>query len=164
MQLNLDDENIPDFTAVRCHDNFRDIIEIKQPVLTCFKKKDNFSSSFNDAWNQSERYLSFVHRQRNYLKEEKGLSFENPKCILIIGSDLTPNQLKMIREKEILAKSVIVYTYDHIQRTACHILNLISSTRETSGYPKKEKSRKKGHLLLTPMLFTQNASIGKMGK
>lgn len=130
---NLDDENIPDFTAVRCHDNFRDIIEIKQPFLTCFKQQDNFSSSFNDAWNQSERYLSFVHRQRNYLQEEKSLSFENPKCILIIGSDLTPNQLKMIREKEALTKSVIVYTYDHIQRTACHILNLIASTREKSG-------------------------------
>ena len=130
---NLDDENIPDFTAVRCHDNFRDIIEIKQPFLQCFKKKDNFSSSFNDAWNQSERYLSFVHRQRNYLKDEKELSFENPKCILIIGNDLTPNQLKMIREKESVTKSVVVYTFDHIQRTACHILNLLASSGEKSG-------------------------------
>ncbi len=26
-----------------------------------------------------------MYRQRNYLKDEKGLSFENPKCILIIG-------------------------------------------------------------------------------
>jgi hypothetical protein len=130
---NLDNENIPDFTAVRCHDNFRDIIEIKQPFLTCFKQKNNFSASFNDAWNQSERYLSFVNRQRNYLQEEKSLSFENPKCILIIGSNFTANQLKMIREKETLAKSVVVYTYDHIQRTACHILNLIASTREKIG-------------------------------
>ena len=130
---NLDDENIPDFTAVRCHDNFRDIIEIKQPFLTCFKQKDNFSSSFNDAWNQSERYLSFVHRQRNYLKDEKGLSFENPKCILIIGNNLTPNQLKMIRERESVTKSVVVYTYDHIRRTACHILNLIASAGEKNG-------------------------------
>ncbi|MCH8261429.1 MAG: DUF4263 domain-containing protein [Proteobacteria bacterium] len=127
---NLDDENIPDFTAVRCHDNFRDIIEIKQPFLSCFKKKDNFSSSFNDAWNQAERYLSFVHRQRNYLNDEKGLSFENPKCILILGNNLTQNQLKMIREKESVTKSVVVYTYDHIQRTACHILNLVASSRE----------------------------------
>lgn len=130
---NLDDENIPDFTAIRCYDNFRDIIEIKQPFLKCFKQKDNFSSSFNDAWNQSERYLNFVHRQGGYLKEEKGLSFENPKCILIIGNDLTPNQLKMIREKEKLSNSIVIYTYDHIQRTASHILNLINSTREKSG-------------------------------
>ena len=130
---NLDDENIPDFTAVRCHDNFRDIIEIKQPFLTCFKQKDNFSASFNDAWNQSERYLSFVYRQRNYLKDEKGLTFENPKCILIIGNNLTLNQLKMIREKESITKSVVVYTYNHIQRTACHILNLVASSKEKEG-------------------------------
>lgn len=130
---NLDDENIPDFTAVRCHDNFRDIIEIKQPFLTCFKQKDNFSSSFNDAWNQAERYLGFVNRQRNYLKDEKGLSFENPKCILIIGNNLTQKQLKMIREKESITKSVVVYTYDHIQRTACHILNLVASSKEKEG-------------------------------
>lgn len=120
-------------TYVRCHDNFRYIIEIKQPFLTCFKQRDNFSASFNDAWNQSERYLSFVHRQRNYLKDEKGLSFENPKCILIIGNNLTPNQLRMIREKESVAKSVVVYTYDHIQRTACHILNLITSAGDKNG-------------------------------
>lgn len=130
---NLDNKNIPDFTAVRSHDNFRDIIEIKQPFLSCFKRNDKFSSSFNDAWNQSERYLSFVDRQRTYLRDEKGLSFENPKCILIVGNDLTPNQLKMIREKESLTKSVIVYTYDHIQRTACHILNLFESIGEKNG-------------------------------
>lgn len=130
---NLDDENIPDFTAFRCHDNFRDIIEIKQPFLPCFKKNDNFSSLFNDAWNQSERYLSFVNRQRTYLNEEKELLFDNSKVILIIGNDLTPNQLKMIREKESVSKSVVVYTYDHIQRTACHILNLLASTSEKNG-------------------------------
>ncbi|MCH7764679.1 MAG: DUF4263 domain-containing protein, partial [Candidatus Marinimicrobia bacterium] len=130
---NLDDENIPDFTAIRCHDNYRDIIEIKQPFLNCFKQKDNFSSSFNDAWNQSERYLTFVHRQGKYLKEEKGLSFENPKCILIIGNDLTPNQLKMMREKEKLSNSITIYTYNHMQRTASHLLNIINSTRGKSG-------------------------------
>lgn len=34
----LDDRNIPDFTAVRVHDQFRDVLEIKQPFLTLFKK------------------------------------------------------------------------------------------------------------------------------
>jgi len=126
----FDDKNIPDFTAVRCHDTFRDIIEIKQPFLNCFKKGDKFSSSFNDAWNQAERYLSFTYRQSSYLNEEKGLSFANPKCILLIGCSLTENQQKMIQEKENVASSIIVYTYDHIREIACHILNLIASTRD----------------------------------
>lgn len=123
----LNDENIPDFTAVRCHDSYRDIIEIKQPFLPCFKQKDNFASGFNDSWNQAERYLNFVSKQRNYLRDEKELLFENPKCSLIIGHDLTESQLKMIREKESLSNSITVYTYNHIQRTASHILNLMLS-------------------------------------
>ncbi len=124
---NLNDENIPDFTAVRCHDNYRDIIELKQPFLPCFKKNNDFASGFNDSWNQAERYLNFVSRQRNYLRDEKKLLFENPKCLLIIGHDFTESQLKMIREKESLSNSITVYTYNHIQRTASHILNLMVS-------------------------------------
>lgn len=51
---NFDDKNIPDFTCVRVHDKYRDIIEIKQPFLTIFRKDGEFSSEFNDAWNQAE--------------------------------------------------------------------------------------------------------------
>ncbi len=130
--INLNDENIPDFTAVRCHDSYRDVIEIKQPFLACFKQKDNFASGFNDSWNQAEKYLSFVSKQRNYLRDEKGLLFENPKCSLIIGHDFTESQLKKIREKESLSNSITVYTYNHIQRTACNILNLTLSAGSDS--------------------------------
>ncbi|MCW8876610.1 MAG: DUF4263 domain-containing protein [Kangiellaceae bacterium] len=122
----LNDSNIPDFTVVRAHDNFRDIVEIKQPFLKCFKNDDNFASSFNDSWNQAERYLSFVINQRGYLRDEKNLHFENPSCILIIGYELSDSQLKKIREKEGLAKTIRVFTYNHILRSASHILNLIA--------------------------------------
>ncbi|WP_335921937.1 MULTISPECIES: Shedu anti-phage system protein SduA domain-containing protein [Shewanella] len=122
----FNDANIPDFTAVRCHDNFRDIIEIKQPFLTCFKTDGNFAAGFNDSWNQAERYLSFVLNQRSYLRDEKNMLFENPSCSLVIGHDLTDEQLKKIREKESLSKIIRIYTYNHILRSAGHILNLIS--------------------------------------
>jgi len=125
----LDNENVPDFTAIRCHDKYRDIIEIKQPFLKCFKAKDKFSSNFNDSWNQAERYLSFVLRHRDYLSDGKELNFENPKCILVIGYDLSKKQLKMIREKENISKSIQLYTYNHIQRNACHIMNLVTDAR-----------------------------------
>src|SRR6185437_6287628 len=63
----LDDARIPDFTAVRCSDRFNDVVEIKQPFLKLFREDGGFSSEFNDAWNQSEGYLAFVVRQRQYL-------------------------------------------------------------------------------------------------
>ena len=79
----FDDENIPDFTGVRVRDKHRDIIEIKQPFLSIFRKDWNFTSEFNDAWNQVERYLNFTREEKDYLCR-KGLIFDNPKCYLII--------------------------------------------------------------------------------
>jgi len=40
----FDDENIPDFTAIRVRDSARDIIEIKPPFLSIFTKKKPFQS------------------------------------------------------------------------------------------------------------------------
>jgi hypothetical protein len=40
----FDDKNIPDFTCVRVHDKYRDIIEIKPPFITIFRKDGEFSS------------------------------------------------------------------------------------------------------------------------
>ena len=111
---NLDDENIPDFTAVRHHDGFRDIIELKQPFLGLFKKDDGFSAAFNDAWGQAERYLVFTRRNRNYLSSQKNLSFENPRCLLVAGFNLTPEQLRLIRDKESLNPAITLLTYESV--------------------------------------------------
>ena len=123
----LDDKGIPDFTAVRCSDSFRDIIEFKQPFLQCFRVGGAFASGFNDSWNQAERYLTFVNRQHSYLREEKNLRFENPRCLLVLGYDLTDPQLQKIRAKETLSLSIGVFTYDHLLKTAEHILDLMQS-------------------------------------
>ncbi|HEX9707983.1 MAG TPA: Shedu anti-phage system protein SduA domain-containing protein, partial [Steroidobacteraceae bacterium] len=84
----FDDSSIPDFTAVRCYDECHDIIELKQPFLQLFKATGDFAAGFNDAWNQAEGYLTFSSRNRSYLLQEKGLRFEDPKCLLICGYNL----------------------------------------------------------------------------
>jgi len=126
----LDDRSIPDFTAVRCYDSFHDIIELKQPFLKIFRKSGGFTAAFNDAWNQAERYLAFANRQRQYLRDEKELRFENPRCLLMIGYNLTEPELSEIRSKEILSRSLSIITYDHLIETAQHIINLMQSAGE----------------------------------
>ena len=75
----LNDKNIPDFTGVRIHDSYRDIIEVKPPFTKMFRNDGNLNSDFNDAWNQAERYLDFARTERDYL-QRKGLRFDNPRC------------------------------------------------------------------------------------
>jgi len=126
---NLDDRRIPDFTGRRCYDLAHDVIEIKQPFLALFRQTGGFAAPFNDAWNQSESYLTFCQRQRAYLREEKGLHFENPRCMLILGHNLLDEQRRTIREKESLVPSITVWTYDELLRTAKHLVGLM----ETAG-------------------------------
>lgn len=124
--IGLDDINIPDFTAHRSWDKCHDILELKQPFTNCFLSRgDDFTAEFNRAWNQAERYIAFTRRQRDYLREEKKLRFENPRCILIIGYNLNDDQLKKIREKESIAQSINVITYDQLLNIAQRVLYLM---------------------------------------
>lgn len=109
----FDDDNIPDFLGVRAHDEFLDIFEIKSPFLKLFRSDGNFSSEFNDAWNQAERYISFAQVETDYLRR-KGLMFENPKCILIIGYNLSDSQISKVRTKQRLHPSIQLMTYNHV--------------------------------------------------
>jgi hypothetical protein len=133
--LAMNDENIPDFTAVRCYDGFRDVIELKHPFMKCVRKKRGFTSDFNDAWNQAERYLSFAERQRAYLADAKDLRFENPACILLVGYQLAESALQQIRSKEGMNRHVRVLTYDRLLVTAEHLLQLVSSAGERTISP-----------------------------
>ena len=110
----LNDENIPDFTGVRIEDKNRDIIEIKQPFLELFKRGAQFNANFNDAWNQIEGYLDFVIQNYDYLRREKGMSFDNPRCFLIIGYNLSAEQLKSFKTKARRNPSIRIYTYNDI--------------------------------------------------
>ncbi|WP_437562210.1 Shedu anti-phage system protein SduA domain-containing protein [Sorangium sp. So ce542] len=126
----FDDRNIPDFTAVRCYDRFHDIIEIKQPFLNLVRKSGDFAAPFNDAWNQAERYLSFASQQRSYLREEKDLRFEYPRCFLLIGYQLSEQTLRNIRAKESFSRSVSVINYDHLVEKAQSLLTLMRAAGE----------------------------------
>lgn len=109
----FDDKNIPDFTCVRVHDKYRDIIEIKQPFMTIFRKDGEFSSEFNDAWNQVERYLNFAREEKDYLRH-KGLNFDNPKCYLIVGFKLSDEEISKMRTKGRLNPAIGILTYDDL--------------------------------------------------
>jgi len=109
----LDDKNIPDFTGIRVHDECRDIIEIKPPFTKMFRENGNFSNGFNEAWNQAERYLDFARQDKDYLAR-KGFKFDNPKCTLILGYDLTANDLAKVRTKERLNPAISLRTYNDL--------------------------------------------------
>jgi Domain of unknown function (DUF4263) len=99
----FDDKRIPDFVATRVTDDNLDIIELKQPFLGLFRQDGEFAAPFNDAWNQAEGYVTFAEQQRAYLREEKGLRFENPSCMLLLGIGLTDPQLRKLRERKHVA-------------------------------------------------------------
>lgn len=110
----LNDENIPDFTGVRIKDKHRDVIEIKQPFLDLFKKENQFNSNFNDAWNQIEKYLDFVVQNSDHLYREKRLLFDNPQCFILVGYNLSDEQIKSLHTKERRNPSIRILTYNDV--------------------------------------------------
>jgi hypothetical protein len=125
----LDDENVPDFSAVRSKDDFFDIIEIKQPFLQLASENGVLRSEFNNAWNQAERYLDFARIESDYLPRQKGLKFENPYCYLIAGYKPCESLKKEITRKQRLNPGIIFLTYDEVLKTAKayqHFINEIS--------------------------------------
>lgn len=125
--LPLDDQNIPDITGVRTRDGSRDIIEIKQPFLPLFREDGRFRAAFNDAWNQAERYLDFTRRESDYLFRQKHLRFDNARCYLIIGYNLTEQEMDKMRAKERMNSSITILTYN----------DLVAMAKSTADFIKK---------------------------
>jgi hypothetical protein len=121
---NLDDRNIPDFTGVRVRDGFRDIIEIKPPFTKMFRDNGGLNNNFNDAWNQAERYFDFARTEKDYLRR-KGFLFDNPKCYLILGFNLTEDELPKARLKERMNPTIHVLTYNDLLTFAKHTVAFI---------------------------------------
>lgn len=126
----LDGHNIPDFTGVRSRDGARDIFEIKQPFLQCFRKDGHFNANFHAAWDQAERYLTFVRNNKDYLRSEKALVFSNPHCFLLVGSKLSDNELRRFHERETHNMSISVLTYEQVLRLGRALLALVERTAE----------------------------------
>jgi len=127
----LDDKKIPDFTGIRVYDEFRDVFEIKSPFIPLFQRDGGFTSKFNEAWNQVEEYLNFAIEDKDYLRR-KGLNFDNPKCYLILGYDLSENQIKKIRTKARMNPAIDFRTYN----------DLIVWAENTIKFVKKHKGKK----------------------
>ncbi len=109
----LDDANIPDFTGIRVHDGDRDIFEIKPPFMKVFTKDGELSNEFHKAWNQAERYLNFVRQEKDYLYR-KGRRFDNPKCFLILGYNLSESEIEQLRVKQRITPSIQLFTYNDL--------------------------------------------------
>lgn len=125
----LDDKNIPDFTGKRVRDNSRDIIEVKPPFTTMFRESGELNSDFNDAWNQTERYLDFAINEKDYLRR-KGLNFDNPKGFLILGYNLSDKEIKQIRVKERMNPLIRVLTYNDLVVFMKQTVSFIRSLKE----------------------------------
>lgn len=110
----LDNKNIPDFTGVRVADGHRDLFELKSPFLRLTRENGEWSSAFYDAWQQAEDRIDFVERESAYLYREKGLTFENPKCHLILGYGLDNETEKRLYAKARSNPKILVHTYDHL--------------------------------------------------
>jgi|GEM_PF-1934487 len=134
----MDDENIPDFTMVRAYDECHDIVELKQPFLRLFRADGTFTAAFSDAWHQAERYLEFCHRQRAYLLDQKQLRFENPRCILLIGHNLTAPEASAIRAKESFNRLITVMSYDQLFRHARHVFDVVAASEDRT-YPGRNR-------------------------
>ena len=126
----LDDANIPDFSGSRVHDDMRDLIEIKPPFMPIFQSNGEFHSKFNDAWNQAERYLDFIRENKDYLYRQKRLRYDNPKCYLILGYNLTDEQIKRIRIKQRNNRSIELLTYNDLLAIMTSTVSLIRRLKE----------------------------------
>jgi hypothetical protein len=125
----FDDANIPDFTGLRVRDSARDIIEIKSPFLPLFTEDNIFRSEFNSAWNQSERYLDFARLETEYLRRQKGLYFDNPKCYLLIGYQLSDAQIMDVRRKERMNPAITILTYDDLLAMAKSTVSFVKALK-----------------------------------
>ncbi len=112
--IKMDDKDIPDFTGIRVRDNFRDIIEIKQPFLKIFRNDGKFSSDFHQSFDQTERYLDFANTQVHYLDKKKGLKFQNPQGYILMGYDLDKSNMNELRRKERARRDITCYTYEDL--------------------------------------------------
>jgi hypothetical protein len=121
----FDDKNVPDFTLRRTADNTDDIVELKQPFLRYFTDDDEPTALLQAAWHQAERYLTFAHENRDYLRREKDINIENPRCWLLIGTTWTSAQAKQIRIKETHNPKIKVLTYDQLLLQAQLVLSVV---------------------------------------
>jgi hypothetical protein len=110
----LDDKNIPDFTGVRLGDGHRDLFELKSPFLKLTRESGEWNSSFHEAWQQAEDRIDFVERNSDYLYKEKGLTFENPRCHLILGYHLNRETEKRLYAKARQSPKILISTYDQL--------------------------------------------------
>jgi hypothetical protein len=126
----LDERNIPDFTGVKVRDGSRDLIEIKPPFTKMFRDNGELNNDFNNAWNQAERYLDFVRTNKDYL-HHKGLRFDNPKCYLILGFNLTDDELQQVRLKERMNLAIHLLTYNDLLAFAKSTILLFGQLSES---------------------------------
>ncbi|MDA2927112.1 DUF4263 domain-containing protein, partial [Acidobacteria bacterium AH-259-G07] len=125
----FDDKRIPDFTAIRSKDNCRDVVEIKEPFLKCFRRDGNFTSVFLQAWDQLTEYVDFATQNADYLYREKGLRFDNPRGYLLIGKNFTENERRKFQKIERQTPRLTVLNYGDLLQMAKETAKFVEKLR-----------------------------------
>jgi len=74
--------------------------------------------------------LDFTRQEAEYLRRQKGLFFDNPKCYLLIGYNLSEKQLKEIRRKERLNPAITILTYNDLLSMAKSTVDFIKALKK----------------------------------
>jgi len=119
----LNDENIPDFTAVRTAGGSRDIVEIKRPDSPVLTAGGHLTAEFLRAWTQAAHYVAFATRNAGHLLDAKGWRFENPQCYLLYGNRHDAAEWRAIRNhQQANPARVHVLSYSDLLAQAKHVL------------------------------------------
>jgi len=65
------------------------------------------------------------------LRRNKGLFFDNPKCYLLVGYDLSEEQRKELRRKERLNSAITILTYNNLLAMARSTIEFVRALKKT---------------------------------
>jgi len=119
--------------------------EIKPPFTHVVRRDGNLAQPFNDAYAQAERYLDFTRRQRQYLRD-KGLRFDRPICYLIIGYNLSSEQMQEVRRRQEMNPAIKILTYDDLLTFVRNTIDVIKSLKvgDAPAEPLEERDNDEG--------------------
>jgi hypothetical protein len=149
MNVSLGETKYPDFVLIT-HDNFLDVLEIKQPSANLLKldtSRGNYywDTELSKAIIQTENYIEYISKQRDTVrvfiedKFEIKLRVVRPRGIVLAGN---ASVLKLAKEKEdfrILTqstKNITFLTYDELLN---RLENYINVLEQYSGKAKPKK-------------------------
>ena len=123
----LDDDRIPDFTAVRAHDSARDIIEIKPPTMLLFQKNGKFRAEFHGAGARPRSTLTLYNEIVIILAERAYTLIIH--TVISSQRNLSREQIEAVRLKERMNPAIRFRTFNDIRTMAHNTAEVIKQLR-----------------------------------